>query len=204
MTDFTQPQPFVSSRIKRMKRRAFMRKIYPFIVFLIAILIICFICRQRSIVKPVSYISKAQAATITEVSRPSVTPTATMQEDRRITTLRSFFEDKCSPLASSAADFIEIADTYGLDWTLMPAISGIESNFGKRMPKGSNNPFGLGGGNLMRFPALYDSIEYEGKLLSEKYKLASNRAIGSIYCPSFECNQNWAVIVTNFSKEILN
>jgi len=195
---------FTSSRIKRMKRRAFMRKVYPYIIFLISILIIFFICCKLRAVKPVSYIPKAQAATITEVSSPSAAPTVAIKEDKRVTILRRFFEDKCSPLASSAADFIEVADTYGLDWTLMPAISGMESNFGKRMPKGSNNPFGLGGGNLMSFPTLYDSVAYEGKLLSRKYKLAANHAIGSIYCPSSECNQNWAVIVTSFSEEILN
>lgn len=195
---------FTSSRIKRMKRRAFMRKIYPYVIFLIAILVIFFICCKLKAVKPISYIPKAQAATKTEIAGSSATPRVTIQEDRRIAVLRRFFEDKCSPLASSAADFIEVADKYALDWTLMPAISGMESSFGKRMPQESNNPFGLGGGHLMRFATLYDSIDYEGKLLSTKYKLAANHAIGSIYCPSFECNRNWAVIVTNFSEEILN
>lgn len=195
-TDWSNP------RHRRIKIRAFMKfmkNFYPYIILIAALLLISlYTAHKGKVVKPVSYISTAYAA----VATPSATPK--VKEDQRIEILREFFIDNNSPLASYSAFFIETADKYALDWTLMPAISGMESSFGKKMPKGSNNPFGLGGGNLMSFPTLYDSIEFEGKLLSKKYKLASNRAIGSIYCPSFECNQNWAVIVTNFSEEILN
>lgn len=177
----------------------FMKNFYPYIILITALLLISlYTAHKGKIAKPVSYISTAYAAV--------ATPSATLapKEDQRIEILKNFLTENNSPLASYSAFFIETADKYALDWTLMPAISGMESNFGKRMPEGSNNPFGLGGGKLMKFTALYDSIEFEAKLLSEKYKLASNRAIGSIYCPNFECNQNWAVIVTNFSEEILN
>lgn len=203
MTDFAQPQPFVSSRVKRLKRRAFMRKIYPILLFLAILLIIAFLFNHKGeIVSSVSNV-KVEAVHAQETASASATPVIIV-EDKRIALLEDFLAKKDSPLASYSKYFIETADKYGLDWTLMPAISGIESNFGKRMPEGSNNPFGLGGGKLMSFPALYDSIEYEGKLLSQHYKLAANHAIGSIYCPTTECNQNWAFIVTNFSEEILN
>lgn len=195
---------YTSLRIKRMKRRALIRKIYPYVLLLIAFLVICLILSCRNVVKPVSYIPRVEAAYAAQTATPSATQTPIAKKDKRVEILENFFEGKNSPLASYSAYFIETADKYALDWTLMPAISGMESSFGRRMPEGSNNPFGLGGGNLMSFPTLYDSIEYEGKLLSRKYKLASNHAIGSIYCPSYECNQNWAVIVTNFSEEILN
>jgi hypothetical protein len=204
MTDFAQPQPFISSRVRRMKRRAFMRKIYPILLFIAILLIIAFLFNHKGeIVSSVSNV-KVEAVHAQETASSSATPVIIVEEDKRIATLEEFLTKKDSPLAPYSKFFIETADKYGLDWTLMPAISGMESNFGKSMPSKSNNPFGLGGGKLMKFTALYDSIEFEAKLLSEKYKLASNRAIGSIYCPSFECNQNWAVIVTNFSEEILN
>lgn len=141
---------------------------------------------------------------------PCVTEIQTIQnivvkEDKRGEQLARFFEEKESPLASYAEYFIETADKYGLDWTLMPGISGIESSFGKRMPEDSNNPFGLErGGRLISFPTLYNAIDFEANLLSEKYKLIANRAIGNTYCPETTCTQNWAVTVTNFSKEIAN
>lgn len=194
---------YTSQRIKRMRRKAFMRTIYPYILFIAILILIAFIFNHKgAVAKSVSQV-KVQTAHAQEATA-SATPIVIVKEDKRVTILNDFFTKKASPLASYSKFFVETADKYGLDWTLMPAISGMESSFGKEMPVRSNNPFGLGGGNLMRFATLYDAIEYEGKLLSKNYKLAANHAIGSIYCPKYECNQNWAVIVTNFSEEILN
>lgn len=201
MTDFAQPQPFVSSRVRRMRMRALMRKIYPVILFILVLLIIALLFNYKT--EAVSQV-KVQAVHAQEIASPSATPIVIVQEDKRVAILHDYLEAKNSPLTAYSEYFVEISDKYGLDWTLMPAIAGMESSFGLKMPKESNNPFGLGGGKLMSFPTLYDSIAYEGKLLSQHYKLAANHAIGSIYCPTSECNQNWAFIVTNFSEEILN
>ncbi len=196
MNDFAQPQPFVSSRARKLQFKAFMRNIYPFIIFIAILLLIAFIFNHKeAVIKTVSAV-KIQ----TVYAREKVI----VKEDKRVEILNHFFTEKKSSLANSSAYFIEAADKYGLDWTLMPAISGMESNFGKAMPKKSNNPFGLGGGHLMNFSTLYSAIDYEGNLLSKQYKLAANNAIGSIYCPKYECNQNWATIVTDFSEEILH
>lgn len=189
--DFAQPQPIVNPRVRKLQFKAFMKNIYPFILFIAILLLIAFLFHHKG-------------AVIRTVSEVRIQTVYAKEEDKRIETLHQFFTKKDSPLASSSAYFVQEADKYGLDWTLMPAISGMESNFGKAMPKNSNNPFGLGGGHLMMFSTLYSSIEYEANLLSKQYKLAANNAIGSIYCPKYECNQNWAVIVTNFSEEILH
>ncbi len=178
-----------------------MRKIYPVILFIVILLIIALLFNFKT--EAVSQV-KVQTVHAQEVASASATPIVIVKEDERVTQLSKYLEAKNSPLTAYSEYFIQISDKYGLDWTLMPAIAGMESNFGLKMPKESNNPFGLGGGNLMSFPTLYDSIEYEGKLLFQRYKLAANHAIGSIYCPTNECNQNWAFIVTNFSEEILN
>lgn len=184
---------FTSRRIKRMKRRALIRKIRPYVLFIMASLIVWGI---------LSVISTKQAPCVSEVRTVEV---MVAQKDKRVEVLNRFFEEKQSPLASYSDYFIETADKYGLDWTLMPGISGIESSFGKRMPEGSNNPFGLErGGRLISFATLYNAIDFEAKLLSEKYKLVANRAIGNVYCPESTCTQNWAIIVTGFSKEITN
>ncbi len=177
-----------------MKTKALLTYIYPYILFIATLILMAFLFNHKgTVIKDVS-----------EVRIHTVYAKEKVKNDKRVEILNQFFIKKDSPLASSSAYFIETADKYGLDWTLIPAISGMESNFGKSMPKNSNNPFGLGGVHFMKFTTLYKAIEFEGKLLSKQYKLAANNAIGSIYCPKYECNQNWAVIVTNFSEEILN
>lgn len=183
---------FTSSRIRRMKRRALIRKIKPYLLFILAVLITFTIFKLFS--KPVPCVTEVKAV-----------QNIVVKEDKRGEQLAKFFEEKQSPLASYSDYFIETADKYGLDWTLMPGISGIESSFGKKMPEESNNPFGLErGGRLISFATLYSAIDFEAKLLSERYKLVANRAIGNVYCPESTCTQNWAIIVTGFSKEIIN
>lgn len=183
---------FTNTRIKRLKRRAFIKKIRPYVLFILAVFI--GFTLFKLLIKPVPCVSEVHT-----------TQTIVVKDDKREQLLTRFFEEKQSPLTSYSEYFIETADKYGLDWTLMPGISGVESSFGKKMPKESNNPFGLErGGQRMSFPTLYSAIEYEGKLLSENYKLVANRAIGYIYCPEQACTQNWAITVTGFSKEIRN
>ncbi len=191
---------YTSPRAQRMKRQNFIKNMFPFVLLILALTIIAiFAAHKGNTVKRVSKVK-----TIIPVASASATPTIVIKEDKRVEILKQFLTEKQSPLASCSAYFVQTADTYGLDWTLMPAITGMESNFAKMMPKGSNNPFGLGGTHLMIFSSITDAIHYEGKLLSQSYKLAANRAIGNIYCPKYECNPNWAEIVTSYSDAIVN
>jgi len=191
---------YTSPRVQRMKRQNFIKNMFPFVLLLLALTIVgVFAAHKGNTVKSVIKIK-----TITPVASASATPTIVIKDDKRVAILKDFLTEKQSPLASYSAYFVQTADTYGLDWTLMPAITGMESNFAKLIPKGSNNPFGLGGKHLMVFPSTEDAIHYEGKLLSQSYKLAANRAIGNIYCPKYECNSNWAEIVTSYSNAIVN
>ncbi len=64
--------------------------------------------------------------------------------DTRIAHLRSYLLSHGSPLASEAAHFVGEADRMNLDWRLLPAISGVESTFGKQIPSGSYNAWGWG------------------------------------------------------------
>jgi hypothetical protein len=194
---------YTNTRVERLRRKLLIRRILSSSILLIIVFLILITfykalhSRSRGkVIKPhtPSYIASASA---------TQNKIVILNEDKRTKILKDFFDKNKSPLASSSAYFIEIADEYGLDWTLMPAITGMESNFGRAMPRGTNNPFGLGGKQFMTFLSIEEAIHYEGKLLSQSYKLAANSAIGSIYCPKYECNQNWAVIVTNFSEDIL-
>jgi hypothetical protein len=88
--------------------------------------------------------------------------------DERVRKLRAYFEKHKSPLAPYAYDFVYYADMYGLDWKLVPAISGVESTFGKHMPKNSYNAYGWANGEY-RFTSWPNSIEHVSRTLREKY-----------------------------------
>lgn len=88
--------------------------------------------------------------------------------DEREIKLKNFLEGHKSPLAPYAGVFIKYADEYDLDWRLVPSISGVESTFGKRIPKGSYNAYGWANGEY-RFESWESSIEHVSKTLREKY-----------------------------------
>ena len=54
--------------------------------------------------------------------------------DQRAVILRDYFAKYDSPLQDYAEDFVDAADTYGVDWKLVPSIAGVESTFGKATP----------------------------------------------------------------------
>ena len=88
--------------------------------------------------------------------------------DYRVEKLRSFLSNHNSPLANYAEDFVENADAYGLDYRLVPSISGVESTFGKRIPSSSYNAYGWANGNYS-FKSWPDSIKIVSGTLRTKY-----------------------------------
>ena len=64
--------------------------------------------------------------------------------DTRTSRLRAYLSSHHSPLVDEADHFINEADRLNLDWRLVPAIAGVESTFGKRIPAASYNAWGWG------------------------------------------------------------
>lgn len=126
---------------------------------------------------------------------------STDKYDPRVEALENFLNSHNSPLAKHADKFIEVADTYGLDWRLIPAISGVESTFGKNIPKNSYNAYGWANGKYS-FTSWEESIETVGKTLKEKYidrgALSINR-IARRYAPP---SSSWAWKVKFFMTKI--
>lgn len=121
--------------------------------------------------------------------------------DHRLPQLESYLRDQKSPLVDHAKIFIAVADKYNLDWRFLPAISGLESSFGTRLPHGSYNPFGWSGGSY-RFISWEDSINHVGQYLSEKYfgrGLNTIEKIAPVYCPG---SNTWAPGVRHFMEQI--
>ena len=114
------------------------------------------------------------------------------REDR-VTALKSFFSSLNSPLEENARTFVDVADKYGLDYKLLPAIACMESSCGRKLIEGSYNPFGWGiyGRNAIYFKSYDDAIETVAKEISEKYVargLDTPEEIAPVYTPPNSIN----------------
>lgn len=121
--------------------------------------------------------------------------------DYRVEKLEAFLASYKSPLACYASDFIIASDRYGLDWRLLPAITGVESTFGKQIPAGTYNAYGWNNG-AWQFTNWPTSIDYVSRALREKYidqGLNTVAKIGPIYAPP---SRTWAGKVTYFMEQI--
>jgi hypothetical protein len=88
--------------------------------------------------------------------------------DYRAENLRRFLEKYDSPLAVYAEDFVTYADTNSLDYRLVPAITGVESTFGKKIPANSYNAYGWANGEYA-FASWEDSISHVSETIKKSY-----------------------------------
>lgn len=121
--------------------------------------------------------------------------------DSRAEKLEAFLTTNNSPLACYANDFVAASDRYDLDWRLLPAITGVESTFGKQIPVGSYNAYGWNNG-AWQFTSWPTSIDYVSQALREKYfdrGLDTVAKIAPVYAPP---SRTWAGKVTYFMEQI--
>ena len=139
----------------------------------------------------------SQASATLVQSNPGADP---ILNDMRVKALENVFKKHNSPLATEAVNYVKYADLYGVDWKLLPAISGLESSFGLRLMPGSYNAYGWGGGHIY-FDSWEDGIKTINKSLRERYMdrgAIDVWSIGPIYAES----PTWAVRVNRFMSEI--
>ena len=74
----------------------------------------------------------------------SYTATFAYNLDSRAAQMRTILTKYNSPMIGLENILIRTAEEYGLDWTLLAAIAGTESSFGKHMPGDCINPYGWG------------------------------------------------------------
>lgn len=121
--------------------------------------------------------------------------------DFRVTNLEYFLAKYNSPLTTYAAEFVTYADKYGIDYRLVPAIAGVESTFGKRIPFKSFNAYGWANGKY-KFTSWEDSINIVTMALRTKYidrGAPTIAKIGRRYAPP---SKTWAGKVTFFINKI--
>ena len=107
------------------------------------------------------------------------------QQDARLKTLQKFFGKAHCPAQKYSLVFLEAADTYDLDWRLLPSISFIESTGGKAAK--NNNLFGWDSGRA-GFDSPAASIDAVGYSLShsELYRNKDVDGILATYNPDSE------------------
>lgn len=122
-------------------------------------------------------------------------------EDNRGERLKKYLQSYDSPLAPYSFFIVQTADRYSLDWKLIPAISGLESSFGKRIPYNSFNAYGWDSGRYY-FENWQDGIEIVSKALRknyiDKWGAETVEQIGPIYAES----PTWSQRVAYFIREI--
>lgn len=75
----------------------------------------------------------------------------------------TYFKERSMPLEGTGMTFVLVAEKYGLDWRLLPAIGVRESSGGKAAC--GYNPFGWGSCKLHNFGSYEEAIEALGKNL---------------------------------------
>lgn len=128
--------------------------------------------------------------------------------DARLILVRDFFKKYNSPLKDVDAKFIEVADKYGLDFRLLPAIAMQESLGGKRVIKSSYNPFGYGiyGDLVIKFASWEEAIERVGKALKQDYVNQGlntpDKIMAKYTPPSLSSGGTWAKGVNSFMQQL--
>jgi len=103
------------------------------------------------------------AADGTVITNPPI-KTPVFTADRRIERLRVFFDSYGCPAPRHIADYLRAADTYGLDYRVLPAISVRESTCGQYQQ--FNNRWGWDNGQS-GFGSIPSGIEYVARQLAE-------------------------------------
>lgn len=127
------------------------------------------------------------------------------QQINKVRALEKFFDKYKSPLKQHSETFVEVADKYGMDYRLLPAISCMESSCGKNLIEGSYNPFGWGiyGSHAIYFKDYDEAIETVAKGLKSNYLdkgFDTPQKIAPIYTPPN--HRNWLSGVTFFMDKI--
>lgn len=110
--------------------------------------------------------SVSLASHISSLDTEPVTKAEVSAEDLRkvkAEAIDSYFRERSMPLEGTGMTFVLVAEKYGLDWRLLPAIGVRESSGGKAAC--GHNPFGWGSCKLHNFVSYEQAIEALGKNL---------------------------------------
>ena len=124
-------------------------------------------------------------------------PKPEYRADPRLESLQRFFQRASCPAVRYAGAFVEAADSFDLDWRLLPSISYVESTGGKAAP--NNNLFGWDSGRA-QFASPAASIREVGYQLSHS-ALYRNKDVDGILA-TYNSNVEYAAKVKSVMRSI--
>lgn len=118
--------------------------------------------------------------------------------DIRVAKIKAYLSQRAAPLADYAKEFVAAADTYGIDYNIVAAISVIESEGGKH----TFRPYNAWGWGNMSFSSWEEGIWTVSKGISIYYSKGSTtpRLISYNYCPPSA--DSWATKVQYVMNQI--
>ncbi len=138
------------------------------------------------------------------LAAPQAISSQIVKQDNRAKILSAYLEQYNSPLADHAQTFINQADANHLDWKMVAAISGVESDFGEAIPPYSYNAWGFGvyGSNVLGFTSWDDGITVVSTALRQEYM--DNRGATNIYQigATYATDPSWAYKVQGYMDAI--
>jgi hypothetical protein len=124
-------------------------------------------------------------------------PVPDYSHDSRLKTLQKFFGKAGCPAQKYSQEFIQAADTYDLDWRLLPSISFVESTGGKAAK--NNNLFGWDSGRA-EFSSPVAGIQEVGYRLSHS-DLYRDKDVDEILA-TYNPNEEYAHLVKSVMRQI--
>ena len=103
-------------------------------------------------------------------------------------------------MTEDAEKLVAIADKYNLNWKLLPAIAGVESQYGQVIPLGSYNPYGWNNGATY-FKDWSQATEVVASGIRTRY-LPSGEVTPYKIGPTYAANPAWANHVANYMRQI--
>ncbi|MEN9881463.1 MAG: hypothetical protein RLZZ308_646 [Candidatus Parcubacteria bacterium] len=117
----------------------------------------------------------------------------------RADAINTYFKERSMPLRGTGMTFILVAEKYGLDWRLLPAIAVRESSGGKNAC--SYNVFGWGSCKLHNFHSYEEAIEALGRNLGGANKNTARYYAGkSTYDKLYYYN---GTVVPTYPNEVI-
>lgn len=127
--------------------------------------------------------------------------------DARPLLVEKFLRKYHSPMQGQGSFFVQMADKYGVDWRLVPAIGFQESNLGRVIPKDSYNAWGwaifTGKSSGAAFDSWPHAIETVTRGIARDYYtrgLKTPKQIQTRYTP--DSNGSWAEAVQFAMEDI--
>lgn len=117
----------------------------------------------------VPFMAIPSASLISNIGSLALSPVTKVEQsvedirEEKAKAIDTYFKERSMPLYGTGMTFVLVAEKYGLDWRLLPAIGVRESSGGKAAC--GHNPFGWGSCKLHNFHSYEEAIEALGKNL---------------------------------------